>query len=262
MGTILDSLAETNNFGKDKTAELFTSVMQSETVRDAANLDMKTATEIAQKATEGEVNYTQTMNTVATSVNIMEKLAADGTISEQELVDLIRNLNSQTAGMIEVYVTPQRLVDNKIPEKYSEISSDLIKSQFGYIADSDKSNSEIEAKALNQILNIALAAKESNDKNLFSSAPGAGDGKLPTATETVNILLDSKAVRHALVDVLTDGEQITVFDPYELSGEIKPESQDRADFLAAIDAYSAANPDVDTLTLNALAALFGIERNN
>jgi hypothetical protein len=49
----------------------------------------------------------------------MEELAADGTISEQELVDLIRNLNSQTAGMIEVYVTPQRLVDNKIPEKYS-----------------------------------------------------------------------------------------------------------------------------------------------
>lgn len=262
VGTILDSLAETNIFGKDKTAELFTSVMQSETVRDAANLDMKTATEIAQKATEGEVNYTQTMNTVATSVNIMEKLAADGTISEQELVDLIRNLNSQTAGMIEVYVTPERLVDNKIPEKYSEISSDLIKSLFGYIADSDKSNSEIEAKALNQILNIALAAKESNDKKLFSSAPGAGDGKLPTATETVNILLDSKAVRHALVDVLTDGEQITVFDPYELSGKIKPESQDRADFLAAIDAYSAANPDVDTLTLNALAALFGIERNN
>ena len=45
----------------------------------------------------------------------MEKLSADGTISEDELVDLIRNLNAQTAGMIEIYVTPTRLVENNIP---------------------------------------------------------------------------------------------------------------------------------------------------
>ena len=135
---------------------------------------MKTATQLAQKATEGDnVNYTETMNTVAGAANIMENLAKDGTISQEELVDVIRNLNAQTAGMIEVYVTPERLVENNIPEKYSVISSELIKSLFGYIADSDKANSEAEAKALNQILNIALAAKESDDTKLFSSAPGA-----------------------------------------------------------------------------------------
>ena len=139
------------------------------------------------------------MSAVAGSVNIMDNLAKDGTISEEELVDLIRNLNAQTAGMIEIYVTPERLVENNIPEQHSVITSDLIKSLFGYIADSDKQNSEVEAKALNQILNLALAAKESDDKQLFSSALGADDGKLPTATETVNTLLDSKAVRHALV---------------------------------------------------------------
>ncbi len=263
VGTILDSLAETETFGKDKTASLFTSVLQSETVREKANLDMKTATQLAEKATEGDnVNYTETMNTVAGAANIMETLSKDGTISEEELIDVIRNLNAQTAGMIEVYVTPERLVENKIPEKHSVISSDLIKSLFGYIADSDKTNSEAEAKALNQILNIALAAKESDDKKLFCSAPGADDGKLPTATETVNTLLDSKAVRHALLDVLTDGEQVTVFDPYELSGKIKQGSSDHADFLAAIEAYGASHSDVDELTLDALAALFGVDRNN
>ena len=262
VGTILDSLAQTETFGKEKTANLFTSVMQSETVRDAANLDMATATQLAQKATEGDVNYTETMSTVAGAANIMENLAKDGTISQDELVDVIRNLNSQTAGMIEVYVTPARLVENKIPEKFSVVSSDLIKSLFGYIADADKAHSEVEAKAINQILTVVLAAKESNDSKLFSSAPGADDGKLPTAQETVDTLLDSMAVRHALKDVLTDGNKVTMFDPYELSGKIKEGSQDRADFLAAIDAYGAANPDVDELTLNALAALFGIDRTN
>ncbi len=259
VGTILDSLAETETFGKDKTASLFTSVLQSETVREKANLDMKTATQLAEKATEGDVNYTETMATVAGAANIMENLAKDGTISEEELIDVIRNLNAQTAGMIEVYVTPQRLVENNIPEKFSVISSDLIKSLFGYIADSDKSNSEAEAKALNQILNIALAAKEDTDTKLFSSAPGANDGKLPTATETVNTLLESKAVRHALVDVLTDGNQVTVFDPYELSGKIKENSPDYIEAENAILAYRAEHPEIDDLVFEALAALLGIQ---
>ena len=260
VGTILDSLAETETFGKEKTASLFTSVLQSDTVREKANLDMKTATQLAQKATEGDnVSYTETMNTVAGAANIMENLAKDGTISQEELVDVIRNLNAQTAGMIEVYVTPERLVENNIPEKYSAISSELIKSLFGYIADSDKANSEAEAKALNQILNIALAAKESDDTKLFSSAPGAEDGKLPTATETVNTLLDSMAVRHALVDVLTDGKQVTVLDPYGLSGKIKEESSDYTEAVNAIYDYRDAHPEIDDLVFEALAALLGVQ---
>lgn len=259
VGTILDSLSQTETFGKDKTAGLFTAVLQSETVRDAANIDMKTATELANKATEGEPNYTQTMTTIAGSVNIMETLSKDGNISEDELVELIRNLNAQTAGMIEVYVTPARLVENNIPEKFSVFTSDMIKSLFGYIADSDKQNSEIEAKALNQIMNIALAAKKSDEKNLFSSAPGAEDGKLPTATETVNTLLDSKAVRHALVDVMTENGEVTVFDPYGFGEKINEGSPDYTACVDAIYAYRQAHPEVDDLVFEALAALMGIK---
>ena len=262
VGTILDSLAQTNTFGKDKTADLFTSVLQSETVRDAAKIDMQTATQLAGKATEGEGSYADTMNTVAGAANIMETLSKDGSISQDEMVSLIRSLNAQTAGMIEVYVTPARLVENKIPEKYSLVTSDLIKSLFGYIADSDKSNAEKEAKALNQIMDIALAGKDSKDSKLFSSAPGAGDGKLPTAAESVNTMLDSKAVRHALKDVLTDGSKVTVFDPYELSGKIKPGSKDHTEFVVAVKAYGQAHPEVDQLTLDAVAALFGVNLND
>lgn len=259
VGTILDSLAETETFGKDKTAALFTSVLQSDTVREKANLDMKTATQLAQKATEGDVKYSETMATVAGAANIMDTLSKDGSISQDELVDLIRHLNAQTAGMIEIYVTPARLVENKIPEKFSVITSDLIKSLFGYIADSDKSNADKEAAALNRILDIALAAKESDDKKIFSSAVGAGDGRLPTATESINTLLDSMAVRHALVEVLTDGNKVTVSDPYEMSKKIKKGSQDYKDAENAIYAYRDAHPEVDDLVFEALAALFGIE---
>ncbi len=259
VGTILDSLAQTEAFGKESTANLFTAVLQSETVRETAGLDMKTATQLADKATEGDVNYTQTMNTVAGAVNIMDTLAADGSISEDELVDLIKNINPQTAGMIEVYVTPARLVENNVPEKYSEITSELIKSLFSYMGREDLEDYDAEAKALNQILQIALAAKSSDDSKLFSSAPGAEDGKLPTPKETVDTLFSSDAVQFAVVDVLTDGKQVTVFDPYELSEKIKPESQDYKDCVVAVEEYRAAHPETPDLVVEAMCALLGVQ---
>lgn len=259
VGTILDSLQQTEAFGKDKTASLFTAVLQSETVRDTANLDMKTATQLAEKATEGDVSYSQTMGTIAGSVNIMEKLAADGEISEEELVDLIKNLNPQTAGMIEVYVTPARLVEHGVPEKNSEISAELIQSLFSYMAREDLEDYDAEAKALNQILQIALSAKDSEDSKLFSSAPGAGDGRLPTAQETVDTLLSSKAVQFTLVDVLTDGTQVTRHDPYELSGKIKEDTVEYRDCVDALNNYRNAHPETPDIVFEALAALLGIK---
>lgn len=259
VGTILDSLQQTEAFGKDKTATLFTAVLQSETVRDTANLDMKTATQLAEKATEGDVNYSQTMGTIAGSVNIMEKLAEDGTITDEEMVDLIANLNPQTAGMIVVYVNADRLVENGVPEKHAPITSDLVKSLFTYMEKEDLQDYDKEAKALNQILKIALAAKNSEDKALFSSAPGAEDGKLPTAKETVDTLMDSEAVRYALVDVLTDGTQVTLLDPYELGEKVNENSKDYQALQTALTEHRAAHPEIDDLVYEALAALMGVE---
>ena len=259
IGTILDSLTQTETFGKDKAAALFTSVLQSETVRDKANLDMKTATELASKANEGDANYSQTMSTIAGSVSVMEKLSENDTIPEDELVDLIQNLNPQTAGMIEVYVTAKRLVGHGVPEQHSEISAKLIRSMFSYMGNEDLKDYNAEAKALNQVLQLGLAAKKSDDKALFSSAPGAGDGKLPTAAETVNILLGSDAVCHALVQNLTNGQQVTEFDPYGFGEKVAEGSQSYRDFVTAVDNYRAAHPEIDDLVYEALGALLGIE---
>ena len=259
VGTILDSLQQTEAFGKDKTASLFTAVLQSETVRDTANLDMKTATQLAEKATEGDVSYSQTMDTIAGSVNIMEKLAADGTITDEEMVELIENLNPQTAGMIVIYVNAERLVENGVPEKHAPITSDLVKSLFTYMEREDLKDYNKEAKALNQILKIALAAKNSEDKALFSSAPGAVDGKLPTAKETVDTLMDSEAVRYALLDVLTDGTQVTLFDPYDLGEKVNENSADYQALRTALTEHRAAHPEIDDLVYEALAALMGVQ---
>lgn len=262
LGTILDSLKETGTFGEEKTANLLTAVLQSETVRDAAQLDMKTATDLANKATENGGDYSNTMGAVAGSVGIMESLNKGEALTEDKIVELIRTLNPQTAGMIEVYITEDRLIGFGLPKEYSGVTATFVTSMFGYMGREDLENYDAEAKALNQILNIALAAKDGDENKLFSSE-GQDDGRLPTAKVTVQTLLDSHAIQHAVIETFTDGENVTVSDPFGIAGKIPTDSQDYQDCVDAIYDYRDNNPagsgtENPDLVYEALAAVFGV----
>lgn len=267
FGTILDSLNEAGSVGQDKTANLFTAVMQSDTVRQAADLDMATATKMAQKATEGEsVNYTQTMSAVSGSVTVLTKMGKDGErVAEEDLIDLVRNINPQTAGMIEVYATPERIESYQVSPKYSATSSELICSIFHHMANESMGEEQYakEAKALNQILNIALSAKEhSNEKHLFTK--DGQTGILPgNATESVETFMSSGAVCEGMRKTMLD-ENGNVkegkFDAFDIGAKIPETSTDRQDCEAAIAAYYAQHHDESTRqSLLAFAALLGVD---
>lgn len=259
LGTILDSLKTTGSFGEEKTASLFTAVLQSKTVRDTAGLDMKTATEMANKATEGGGNYTQTLGTVSGSLGILEKLQNNEKITDEELVDFMKNLTPQSAGMFKVFVTGDRLNSYGVPEQHSGITAELVSSTFDYMSREDLKDYDKEAKALNVVLQMAMSAKDSDDKKLFSTTDEAEDGKLPTARTAVFSVLDSAALRYSFVDVLTDGEKVTRMDPFGVGSKINHGSQDYLDCQAAIYEYRDTHPEVDDLVFEATAAMFGVE---
>ncbi len=259
LGTILDSLKTTGSFGEEKTAVLFTAVLQSKTVRDTVGLDMKTATEMANKATEGGGNYTQTLNTVSGSLGILEKLQNNEKITDEELVEFMKNLTPQSAGMFQVFVTGDRLVTYGVPEQNSDVTAELVSSTFDYMSREDLEDYDKEAKALNVVLQMAMSARDSDDKKLFSSTDEAEDGKLPTAKTTVTRVLDSEALRYSFVDVLTDGKQVTRFDPFGVANKINHGSQDYIDCQTAIYEYRDAHPEIDDLVFEATAATFGVE---
>lgn len=259
LGTILDSLNSTGSFGEEKTANLFTAVLQSKTVRDTVGLDMKTATEMANKATEGGGNYSQTLGTVAGSVGIMEKLQKNEKITDEELVEFMKNLTPQSAGMFQVFVTGDRLTTYGVPEKHAGTTAELVSSTFTYMSREDLTDYDKEAKALNLVLQMALAAKDSDDKKLFSSSDEAEDGRLPTAKTAVNSVLSSDALCYSFVDVLTDGEKVTRFDPFGVGSKINHGSQDYIDCQNAIYEYRENHPETDDLVFEAAAAMFGVE---
>lgn len=257
VGNILDSLNQTATFGEDKTAGLLTAVLQSETVRNSAQLDMETATNLANQATSNGGNYSETMGVVAGSVGIMDALNKGEPLTEEKVVELIQTLNPQTAGMIEVYITEDRLLGFGLPEEYAGIVAKFITSLFHYMGNEDLANYEGEAKALNQILSIALAAKDADENKLFSSE-GQDDGVLPTAKVTVETLLNAHAIDYALIQAMTDGEKVIAYDPFGIAQYIPEDSQEYRDCLAAIYEYREAHDDVSDLALQALAAIFGV----
>lgn len=257
VGAILDSLNATASFGEGKTADLLTAVLQSDTVRDAAQLDMETATNLANKATQNGGDYSSTMGVVAGSVGIMESLNKGEPLTEEKVIELISTINPQTAGMIEVYITEARLIGFGLPEEYAGITAKFITSLFSYMGREDLANYEAEAKALNQILSIALAAKDTESNKLFSSE-GQNDGILPTAKVTVETLLNAHAIDYALIETLTDGEKVVTFDPFGIAKNIPQDSQEYQDCLEAIYNYRDTNANANDLALQALAAIFGV----
>ena len=121
----------------------------------------------------------------------------------------------------------------------------------------DLENYEGEAKALNQILSIALGAKDADENKLFSSE-GQNDGVLPTAKVTVETLLNAHAIDYALIQAMTDGEKVIAYDPFQIAQYIPEDSQEYQDCLAAISDYRETHDDVSDLALQALAAIFGV----
>lgn len=254
VGKVLDALNESGSFGSEQTANLFKAVLQSDQIREAADLDMETATKLSDKATvevEGKVDYSSTLQSVSGSITIVTQMGKGEEIKEENLVEMIQNLTPSTAGMIEVYVTADRMMGYGVPAKCAPLSASMISTTFGYLAEDDVEDFDAEAAALNQMLKIAMAARESKEKKLF-------DGILPGANETVEILLKSKAIQHSLKTNLTDGTKVTEFDPFELGGRLQDAPEDVAAFTAALQAYHTANPQTDVLVLEALAAIFGI----
>ena len=259
VGQILDALNDTQSFGEEKTANLFTAVLQSETVRNSADMDMETATKMAEKATEGGGNYTQTMNAVSAGVDVFTKLGKDNEqLTDEELVQLIRDINPQTAGMIEVYVTPDRIIGYGVPAEYSGTSAELLSTTFSYLAHAELTEEEFdkEAKALNQVLTVAITAKShSSGRKLFGEV-------LPSATETVETFMASRALSHSLrVTMLDENGNVKEgkYDAFDLSERIPETSPEYQECVDAMTAYYEGAPTEDNyLTLKAISALLGV----
>lgn len=261
LGNILDGLSETSSVGADNTSKLMTAVMQSETVRNAADLDMATATELAKAATEsenGKVNYTETMVGIAAGAGVAEKLADENAeLTREDIRELLDSMNPQTAKVLKTYMNEKRVAGFGVPAEKVPTSTEMINNLLDEMGDKDKYadtyESEIDGiSTLFDLLNAATA-KNAEGKPIFNH--GDEVGRLNSdAYSFMSTILGSDMVCNAL-DKSLNKDGGVVNDPFGLNLD-----ENGRDYIAASEALDKLYGETADDRVNLIAALFGIER--
>ena len=272
VGAVLNSLQDSVCIGKDRTAQLFIAIVQSGIVRDAANMDIATATELGEKGSSGDnVDYAQTFKTISNAMDVLQNMnsSTEEGMDTEALTTVLKDLNPQTAGMMETYITEDRLAeDYGLNEEQSETAAPLISDVFGYwnepgVAEKmTEEESKKEAEALNDVMNLVTSASDkANSGESNQSVFGGEDSVLgKSADETVETFMSSEALKHSLNKNSENGTLDG--DPFGMSGMLDNSegNAESEELKSAIGNYYANSEDKenDKESLTNLGKLFGL----
>ena len=243
VGGILNSLNTSICVGQERTSNLFVAIIQSSTVRKSAKMDIATATELGRRGSNGDnIDYAQTFKTLSNTMNVLAGVSGEG-MEKNDLTVVLKNMNPQTAGMVESYITEERLQeDYAMPEKYSGTAAPLISGVFGFMGDPEQTENmteaeyEQESEALNDVVTLVNSASDKvNSGETSKSLFGGEDSVLEKdATDTVATFMASESIKHSLQENAQEGKLEN--DPFDLGTMFQgdEETGERAEFAGAM----------------------------
>ena len=271
VGGILNSLSASVCVGQERTSKLFIAIVQSDIVRDAANLNIATATDLGTKGSTGaDVDYAKTFKTISNVMNVLENMnssTAEG-MTKDDLATVLKDLNPQTAGMIESYITEDRLSqDFGLDAEQSGTAAPIISDVFGYMGSADMTEEECakEAEALSDVMNLVTSAsdKANNSEAPAQSVFGGEESILgKDAQGTVETFMSSEAIKHSLNNNADKLEE-DAFGMKDMlaQDEVKDEKQELEDamknYFETTEYESEEDKAADKETLTNLGKLFG-----
>lgn len=269
VGGILNSLNTSICVGQERTSNLFVAILQSSTVRDSAKMDIATATELGRRGSNGDnIDYAQTFKTLSNTMNVLAGVSGEG-MEKNNLTVVLKDMNPQTAGMVESYITEERLQeDYAMPEKYSGTAAPLISDVFGFMGDPEQTENmtdaeyEQESEALNDVVTLVNSASDKANsgtasESVFGDPETSVLGK--SAEDTVGTFMASESIKHSLNKNAEEGKLEN--DPFELGGMFAGEGEngEKAEFGAAMQQYyqNSEDKESDKESLTNLGKLFG-----
>ncbi len=212
VGGILNSLNSSVSVGPERTSKLFIAIVQSDIVRDrdAANMDIATATELGTNGAGGD--YAKTFKTISNTMNVLQNMNnSEGKNKEEfkeDVTEMLKDMTPESANMIGSYITEDRLAnDYDLDEKQSEVAAPLISDVFGYMGNPENTENmteeqyEAEAKAITDVMDLVTSASDrannGNNSSLFGSE---GDDSVlnQSADETIATIMSSAAIKDSL----------------------------------------------------------------
>ena len=269
VGAILNSLNKSECVGEEKTANLFIAILQSSTVRDSASMDIGTATQLGVKGTVKNANgdpvdYEKTFKTISNTMDVLQNMNSNSEegMSQEDLAVVLKDLNPQTAGMMESYITEDRLVEEfEFDPQQSATAAPIISDVFGYWnnpdVEMDEEKSAKEAEALNDVMNLVTNASDraQNDETsqvMFGTDNNSVMGK--SADDTVATFMASESLKHSL----RENSESLDDDPFGVKDMMTEESEDKQQLLDAMKNHYTASEDKDTTDLTNFGKLFGL----
>ncbi len=212
VGGILNSLQASVSVGPERTSKLFIAIVQSGMVRDAANMDIATATELGTKGSTGDnVDYAKTFKTISNTMDVLQNMnsSTEEGMTTEALTTVLKDLTPQTAGMMETYITEERLSeDYGLNEEQSSTAAPLISDVFGYwnepgVAEKmaeDENAAAREAEAINDVMNLVTnASDKANSGETSKSIFGGEDSVMgKDAVGTIETIMSSESIKHSL----------------------------------------------------------------
>lgn len=275
LGAVLDHMSGTASVGESNTNKLVIAVFQSETVRNSANLDLKSATELGQAATEKnpdgtKPSFAETMGSITAGADIASKLSdPNATLTEQDVEELLKNMTPQTANMLKVYMTEERIKGFGMDDENVPITTELIQNLLTEMGDKQKygdSYSEQTNGILTMFQMVSAVSKDGGEyAYLFNHTlpEGKVEGRLKlTADEAVTAILDTDMVCNAIMNTRENHPEWKN-NPFGLS--ISQENREHVDYQAtktAIESYYAAHAAEDEALddrIYAIADFLGID---
>ena len=200
VGDVLNSLQNSVSVGKERTSKLFIAIIQSGMVRDAANMDITTATDLGNKGSGGD--YAKTFKTISNTMDVLTNVNSAEGMSQEDLSAMLQDMTPETAGMIGSYITEERLNEEwGLGEQESATAAPIISDVFSYMGEADmtEEESQKEAAALNDVMNLANSATANAEEGTKQTVFGGEDSVMgKSANDTVETFMSSESVKHSL----------------------------------------------------------------
>jgi hypothetical protein len=232
-------------------------------------MDIGTATQLGVKGTVKNANgdpvdYEKTFKTISNTMEVLQNMnsSTEEGMSQEDLAVVLKDLNPQTAGMIESYITEDRLSeDYGLDAEQSSTAAPLISEVFGYMGNANMTEEESakEAEALNDVMNLVTnasdrAQSEETSQVMFGTDNNSVMGK--TADDTVATFMASESLKHSL----NENSESLDDDPFGVKDMMAEESEDKQQLLDAMKNHYTASEDKeqDANDLTNLGKLFGL----
>ncbi len=260
MGPALDSFAQTETVGEEKTGLMLAAILQSELVHDQIGFTVLEATDSARsiKENSGSNSYASVMTSLSGVIEMLEA-ASDKTKNTKEAVDnMLANLTPEAATVMETMATPSVMKNYGVPERSAASSAQMISTTFGNLKNVPASEYANESGAVADMMNVMMSITENTD-NTTPTFGGADSATQITEEEYVNNIMGSTAMSKTVVETVYGEGSSPTTDP--LNSQKKLSDTEKTNLVSSLnDKWLASEKDEATKKeIISIAAMMNLE---